>query len=394
MSHQPAIQTSESPVRRSAFALIEMLGVLAVLAILALALAPVLIRRMDIAAVNSETATLTTISNALVVQVLHNTSIPSEDTWFEAVGNCVALPSASITTNARRHARAFLVDPSGWLGTNLPSTGYYSQTNGGTPNINSAYLMIVSSLSADLPISSGRSADFANIWTNSINTIPSSFGTWGGRADDLLIQRINLRPLFSQLILVNRDTNDAAAYSIAGQTYPVTGGSISNAYYFNGSVVGLGSTNSGSTIFQTSHVLNGNISFVFEGGTWGGQLGNSPALMPTNVISTTNEPQFKTAQLAFLAAPNSPFNSDPNMAAGDQEQVLAAMINFMSVYALWSGESLNRFTDHGVNNNTKHLSIWYYLNVEAQTNLIRAAGTGRNIPPLSPPYWSGLLYLY
>src|SRR6266568_3201747 len=56
--------------------LIEFIGVLAVLAILALALTPVVIRRMDSAAWTKEVNDMTAISNALVLQTLKNYSIP------------------------------------------------------------------------------------------------------------------------------------------------------------------------------------------------------------------------------------------------------------------------------------------------------------------------------
>jgi type II secretory pathway pseudopilin PulG len=396
MEHEPAIRSGEDPLRRGAFALIEIIGALAVLSILGLALAPVLIRHADIAAVNSETANLGSISNALVVQVLRSNSIPSEAsaTWPTAVGNWIALPSASIATNARNHARAYLVDSSGWLGANLPTSGYYTQSVAGTVSPGSARIMLVSSLSADLPVPSGRPspASFNNIWNTAPNAIPSTWTTWKGRGDDLLIQRINLEPFFSQLILVNHDADNTAAYVLAGQTNVVTGHSILNAYYINGSVVGLGSTGSGSTILQTSHVLNGNISFVFESGTWGGQIGKSTRVGSTNLVSTNASfliaANFKIVSQAFLAAADSPNNANPGGAAGDQEQVLAAMSDFMAVYALWSQDG---FSSHGMASGDakNHLSVYHYLKNSA-TTLSQAAGTTRNIS--SAPYYSGLLY--
>ncbi len=392
MDHKPAIQTSESPVGRGGFSLLEMIGVLAVLSILALALVPVLIRHADIAAVNTETATLRSINNALVAHVLRNSSIPSEGAWAAAAANGMALPSASITNNARRYPRAYLVDRSGWLGTTLPTTGYYSQPATGTVITNSARLMIVSSLSADLPVPTGRpsAASFNDIWNTAPKAIPSTWATtWKGRGDDLLIERMNLQPLFSQLILVNHDNGNTAVYVVAGQTNVLAAHSIANAYYMNGTVVGLGSGNWASTVFQTSYVLNGNISYVFEGGIWGGQIANSPNVVSTNSGSALAA-TFKALEQAFLAAPNSPDNSNPGAAAGDQQQVLAAMSDFMTIYTLWSGENPQfgrHFMSPGQAKN--HLSIYNYLR-NSQAWLDQAAGTSRNIT--TAPYYSGLLF--
>ncbi len=330
-----------------AFTLIEFLGVLAVIAILAGLLFPVVVRRVDIAAVNAEGANLDSLSNALVLQVFRSNSIPSEAAWFQAMGNWLSYPPASITNNARRYARAYLVDTNGWLGANLPATGYYSQPATGTVISTSARILLVSSLSAALPVATGRPsmASFNNIWNTTPKTIPSTWPTtWRGRGDDLLIQRINLQPLFNKLVLVNRDTNNAAAYVLAGRTNLVTSHSISNAWYINGTVVGLGSTNSGSTRLQTSYVLDRNLGYVFENGYWSGQIGTGPNLLFTNIPVGLN---FNNLAQAFLALPV-PYDSGSPTKSGDQQQVMSAMIDFMIVYQLWAFNPHGRFTTYNI----------------------------------------------
>ena len=108
------LRPPSSVLRSRAFTLLEFIGVLAVIAILAAALVPVVIKRVDIAAVNTETANLNNLSHALVLQALHNYQIPDQTTWAAAVGNWLSLPAASITNNARNYNRAFLYDAGGF----------------------------------------------------------------------------------------------------------------------------------------------------------------------------------------------------------------------------------------------------------------------------------------
>jgi type II secretory pathway pseudopilin PulG len=383
-------------VRPKAYSIIEFIGVLAVLAILAAALLPVFIKHVDIAAVNTETGTLNSISNAIVLQVLRNDQIPSEATWSNAAANWLPLPLNNIAYNSRNYARAFVIDTSGWFNTNLPTSGYYNQTNGGTsvPTSPLMRMMVVSSLSANLPsglTSRPGSAIFNDLWNTGPGNLPANpiWNGWSGRGDDLLVQRINLQPLFDQLILVNRDQNSTnATFAINNSsTLTVTNGSPRDAWYIGGSVVGLSSN---SLVLQTSYVLNRNISYVFENGTWGGQIADGlSTYINTSPGIASNYNYYSTL---FLQAADSPDNSGNNEAAGDQEQVLAAMNDIMMVYTLWAGEN---FTTHGMTTGQAfqagHLSIANYLN-DSVTYLDQAAGTSRNINVNKPPVYSGLLY--
>src|SRR5206468_12164910 len=121
-----------------------------------------------------------------------------------------------VLTNGRRFARAFLVDTNLVIGGGLP----YTQGTNGTARPISARMIIVSSLARALPIASGvpSATDFGNIWNAAENTVPagSPFAGWQGTGEDLRIKKLNLEPLFYQLILVNHssDTNNVPRYSI------------------------------------------------------------------------------------------------------------------------------------------------------------------------------------
>jgi len=146
------------------FSMIELIGVLAVIAVLAAVLVPTVIRRIDRSAWTKETTDLNSIADSYMQYILRNKTIPGTNTWASSVANQMSLPVSAITTNSRRYARAFLVDPSLSIGgAGLP----YTQTTNGAVKPVSARVMIVSSLGRALPISTGipSAADFTNIGT-------------------------------------------------------------------------------------------------------------------------------------------------------------------------------------------------------------------------------------
>src|SRR6266567_4153921 len=151
-----------------AFSLIELIGVLAVIAILATALVPALIRQMDRIAGEQESAALKSFSDALQSSIMrltpaHPTSryIPSDTDWASTVATELGVDIASVTNSPRRQPRFFLIDPALRIGNN--SSGLpYNQTNwvAGSVDTNTAgvvvaplspRLMILSSIGRALP---------------------------------------------------------------------------------------------------------------------------------------------------------------------------------------------------------------------------------------------------
>src|ERR1043166_2153337 len=72
-------------LRLRAFTLIELLGVLAVIALLAGALVPALIRQMDRIAGHQESAALKSLSSALQQSIRRNHYIPNHTDWASTV---------------------------------------------------------------------------------------------------------------------------------------------------------------------------------------------------------------------------------------------------------------------------------------------------------------------
>jgi type II secretory pathway pseudopilin PulG len=312
--------------------LIEFIGVLGVLAIMAAALAPAVIKRMDLAAFSAETATLNSMKNALAQYILQSNTIPSQTNWARAVGPELGLATVNITTTPRNIRRAFLIDTNGWLGTiSLP----YVQQPGGVPSgqqppgPSNSRLMIVSSIGKALPISSGApgTAAFSDIWNTSWPNVPSTWSSWSGNGADLVIQRINLEPLFHRVILVN-SAGGPGYFSVGSfsppDVVPGTAGSGTNTYYLDGTALNL-YDNTGTNLI-VREIIRADMSRVFENGLWR----NSPNLGITNLPP----PGLSLGSIAAIYSTNS---AGPASTEGATPQsALAAMIAYMDAYTMWA----------------------------------------------------------
>jgi type II secretory pathway pseudopilin PulG len=302
-----------------AFTLIEMIGALAVVAILASVLVPVVIRQIDRAAWTQEVANLGAISNAIVLQVVRNKQVSATTAWPTDTAGWLNMSPASIATNPRGYSRAFLIDPAGWFGlVSLP----YSQTTNGTVITNTARMMIVSTIATALPVSPATplsASQFNDIWITQDRAKPidsvgnSIWSSWNGRGEDVVIQRINLQPLFHRVILYNRDGVTDPAYFSIDKNGPVQVISNRDAYYLDGSLLGIYNT---STLVSTE-IINRDMSRVFETGSWIADIGAGPL--------SSSSSNFQDIATAFVASsPQAPGVAD-------------ALTTFMNAYSSWSG---------------------------------------------------------
>jgi len=334
---------SNTPARRARFprgvaglTLIELIGVMAIIALVAGAVIVSIIRRVDHAAWTREKADLQAMADSYLQCILRNKTITNVAGMPAAIAKEMSLANNAITTTPRGWARAFLVDRNLRInGAVLP----YSQTTAGSSvRPVSPRAIIVSSMSGNLPISTSdnvNDADFQAIWDTPERAKPPtpSWSTWPN-GEDVVIKKLNFEPLFHQLILIDHDNAADPRYSIESgitNTVPV-GGLGWNSHYLDGSALSL---HGADEVVQVRHILTGSISFVFENGGWRGQVEGG------QTASATALDFLHKATLFFNSAPNTGVNQ-----GASQYSVIVTMYTFMFDYTLWANEQ-PCFNRHG-----------------------------------------------
>jgi type II secretory pathway pseudopilin PulG len=313
-----------------AFSLIEFVGVLAILAIIAAAAVPAVIKRIDIAAYNAESVSLKAMSEALIQHIVRSNNIPNHDTWVQAISAELPLAQTNIAATSRRWNRVFVVDPGIWCASTLGSSSWNQAVGGISVAPTNARIMILSTLARELPVSSGMPANFQNIWDTPTRAKPSTWTTWSGRGEDVLIQRINLEPLFHRVLLLNGYIGGQGYYSINGSSPgPVPyGGAGTNSYYLDGTILGLHYTNSSGMNLMAKEVIKTDLSRVFEYGLWRDQISGG---MNPGVLSGLD------SVAASFFNQNAP---DPPPDWGGNPKVLLGLMNaYMNGYATWAAMS-------------------------------------------------------
>jgi len=369
-----------------AWTLIELIGVLAVIAILAAVLLPALIRQMDRAVADQETATLQSLGDGLRQYVVTTWIIPDQTTWYSAIASKLGISTNDVLYNAHQQShqqsRVFLIDEAlkmGW-GTNvLPyyQTNYVTSaiiTSPGQPV--SPRLMIVSSLGKALPVSSGvlNAAYFSNLWNAADGTVPSGapWAGWTGNAADVVVQRINLSPLFVHLLLGRYTSVKYGYYSIDGDggtlaAIPVV---TADGYYIQGSVLGLYSTNGGVANLDAKQILTKDSSFVYEQDIWRGSISGSQIGGAGNIGDVAQ--QFMDALPNVHAA-----NTNGN---AQQLLIINDMMRYMSNYNVWASSG---YPSPG-SMKTYLQSLEQTMMSDIQGIYVANAGGGNNYFPTNP----------
>lgn len=366
------MQNRPWPSINSAFTLIEMVGVLAVIAILALILIPVLIRQMDRVALDKETKLLKTFADGLRQQIINTRYIPdhtTHPTWYSMIASNLGLSTNQVLINDRRVARVFLIDPTFELrrfGESASKPPYRQNANGAMDNPNSPpfrnpRLMILSSIAQPLPVASGVSTAFNTIWNTEEGKVPAD-SAWNSfqKGEDLRIQRVHLGDLFVDLSLNLLDSSSPAyPYAIHGEFG--TQLFVDPRYFLDSSLLelydGCSSTN---VTLRYSEILHRSKSFSFVGCSW--QQGDD------SVTRRLDRPRPLDLQLAsneFLSLTNfNPWRDGwPSQNSTNKihtTNVISAMTNYMRRYIDWrlaqpnaaSGDQPLRDAQTELNNST------------------------------------------
>lgn len=260
------------------FTMIEIIGVLGVMAILAGIVAVSVMNSVKLRRRDAEGTSMTTIASTLKLTILRTKYVPAETNWGSVTANFLATPINKIIRTDVGTTRRLLVDPALRMGTNTSSVLPYSQGVAGTvqPSTN-ARMVIISSLMGELPSLTNSTATFSNIWNAPSDGVPAgaSWDGWASKSKDLRILRMDLRNLFSRVVLENLDSFRAAPYSVESTntlTF-VPAGSRREIWLLNSTVLNF---HFNDNSLQGREYLVEDVSYTYENGRWGRFLYNGP----------------------------------------------------------------------------------------------------------------------
>ena len=183
--------------RQTGFTLMELIGTMAIIAILAATLAPALTDGIDRAYSAREEVNLQVLMEALEAEILQNKAIPRENTaeWTAVVARYADLAREDVEFNARGYRRRLYVDPLFFSTTETTFPGYI-QTAGLDRRPYSPRLMLVSDLTGNAPNPPATAAAFAAIWDQQGSPAVQE-------GPKVKIVRLNLAGHFHRVLLTN-----------------------------------------------------------------------------------------------------------------------------------------------------------------------------------------------
>jgi type II secretory pathway pseudopilin PulG len=330
----PGVPASRRGTGEAAFTLIEMVGVLVVMTILAAVVAENVIGQIKQANRDAEADNLQTFADGLRRSILHTRSVPGTNNWDDALVTELALPLNRITLSSAGNARVLVLDPAFRVGTNSASVPPYTQTRDGSTNPVSPRAILLASVSQPLPALTIDAASFSNLWYNApADTAPSGWpAAWAKTGKDLKIVRMDWSGLFHRVVLANADALRNAPYSIDStntRTFVPAGGQR-EAWFLHGTPINLHyypivtATNS-EAVLGREYVVE-DMGYVFENGCW-----RRYATAGVNV-GTSPDARFGQWVDTFLLATANP----ARVASASQQSVIDAMRNYLLYMATYA----------------------------------------------------------
>lgn len=338
-----------SPVAQlRAFSLVEMLGVLTVITIMAMAVMPTLLRRIDKAAKDTESAALQQLGAGLKEYILDSRTVPSAATVHSNIANELGLQTSQVASNSRGNPRFYLVDPHFRLGSNhIGNLPYVQGIYGCTNNNDDLRVLLITSMGEALPsiiTNWGASSNtvFDGIWNAPDFTMPAGW-SWGGNWADIMVQRLSLEPLFVQVALNNNSAQMGRISIDTTNTTVALPSTNFSPYYLSRTVLGL---HSDTGVLQVKQVLQDVSSptntpstclapsFVYDQGIWRGRLFATQAAPGSTQAHTPLDLQ--AAYNLFMSGPANVYGTSGKIS---QTNVTVTMYRFMSNYVYWASNS-------------------------------------------------------
>jgi type II secretory pathway pseudopilin PulG len=266
--------------------MIEMIGVIAIMAIAAAIIMPNFAQRMSRQNGEKEDKMLDVISEGLTRYVQTYQVIPGANTWISGVASMTGL-----TTNEVRRvlpsdsstARVYLIHPSFAPSTTSGGTfadPLWTQGTAGASSVTSPRILIISvhKPGLTLPVSSGKASStsvFDAIWDwtldPSTEAPPSGWSSsWTGNGEYLHVERINLTPVFQRVTISNSEYPDVVpSYAIgSGSRTDFDSAAAMDVYFIINSLLRFYKDDDNDNQLDISHSLTGTANFIYEGTQW------------------------------------------------------------------------------------------------------------------------------
>lgn len=344
---------------------------MAVAAILAAALVPMLVRKYDQTARDSERKSLNEMAEAYQTFVQDYRIIPNYTTVFDNIGLFWGRPKWIVQTNERANLRFFVYDDGMRLGTNFtvhPTLPFVQDYRGTTNKPIRPRAMIISSMGPGIPAASGISANcylstalFDALWDLAPGTLPATaaWNAWPGVGDDLLIKKIDMTSWFEPIKFTSTTDNGIGRFRVDNNTTLVAVNNttlLKNAivtppppyvinYYLHGTILRF--VHASASTVQAVEIVQAPCNYLYERGIWRVDI---PGFgYPRHGLITADDIVFAADQ--FLSVQS---DLDPTMRPG---KMLMTISNYMWQYTAWSkGQATGNTADAAAKDVTLQLS--------------------------------------
>ncbi len=319
-----AARTETTRARESrGWTLIELIGALAIVALMMGLVAPALQRRLEDAARARERLALSELSRGAREQFRRTGSFPDAGTLPNWLSIGVGWRSTDVLTNGRSLRRALLIDP-GWIAGPPPGSGV-PFIQGPSGNLEPQHLrcILISTLGEPLPneLLSGiglTSERFEALWSTAPGSIPAGW-VWSGLASDLFIERLDFYDEFVPT-LIDTAASGQGRIAIGTNVWVPEGGRLER-WYLKGTPLRLCG---GSGELQALEVVSSHAGWKYWRGKWRRYgAGNLPENLPTG------------RDFGELAESLLTMGTPPSGDATAPARLIAAIRAFQSAYSDW-----------------------------------------------------------
>ncbi|MHB9007331.1 MAG: type II secretion system protein [Limisphaerales bacterium] len=308
--------------RERGWSLIELIAVLALISALLVVVANNVFQRINEASRESDARSLRSLGEGLRSYVIRTRSIPNAAGLAVALGQELAVPAGKVRVSQSGYNRFFLYDPGLRVGTTTNSTVTFTQGNAGSLQPVSPRLVIVSSVVKNLPTLATNTTVFNELWACTNGIAPASWTGWSSFGEDVRVERVELRDLFSRVVLSNVDPTRAGRYLFTGTTQlTVASGQQVEAWFIRGTPLDLFFANG---LRQGREFVGDDVSYIHEEGRWrrGLLYGRRPELSTFGELVDD-----------FLAAGIG--NRTPKFGASNQS-VVDEFFTYLDIFGAWA----------------------------------------------------------